>query len=104
MLPVEEAIAEKLRKDGPCGLDDVVTGLPKFSWGQIFFAVDCMSRDGRVCLRQVGYSSYDMSLGSLAFSSSTSSPTGQAIRHVMPMRQEDIPKSRTPRASSGSAR
>ena len=99
MLPVEEAIAEKLRKEGPCCLDDVVTGLPKFSWGQIFFAVDCMSRDGRVFLRQVGYSTYEMSLGSLAFSSSASSPTGQTIGSLMPMRQEDVLKSRTPRAS-----
>ena len=73
MLPLEEAIVEKLRKDGPCCLDEVVTHLSSFSWGEIFVAVDCMSRDGRVFLRQLGYSTYQISLGSqFAYSSSTS--------------------------------
>lgn len=78
MLPVDEAIVDKLRNDGPCCFDEVVTGLPKFSWGQIFVAVDCMSRDGRVRLRQLGSATYEMSLGSdPAYSSSTSSDSGQ---------------------------
>ena len=64
MLPLEEAIVEKLRNDGPCCFDDVVAGLPNVSWGQIFVAVDRMSRDGRVFLRQLGYSTYQISLGS----------------------------------------
>ena len=63
MLPIEEAIIEKLRS-GPCCFDEVVTGLPNFSWGEIFVAVDCMSRDRRVFLRQLGYSTYQISLGS----------------------------------------
>ena len=63
MLPIEEAIIEKLR-GGPCCFDDVVTGLPNFSWGEVFDAVDGMSRDGRVFLRQLGYSTYQVSLGS----------------------------------------
>jgi len=80
MLPLEEAIVEKLRNEGPCCFDEVVTGLPNFSWGQIFVAVDCMSRDGRVFLRQLGHSTYQVSLGSgFAYSSSTSSPTGPEI-------------------------
>ncbi len=72
MLPIEEAIMEKLRS-GPCGFDEVVTYLPHVSWGEIFVAVDCMSRDGRVVLRQLGYSTYQISLGSqFAYASSTS--------------------------------
>jgi hypothetical protein len=63
MLPIEAAIIEKLRS-GPCCFDDVVTGLPNFSWGEVFVAVDRMSRDGRVFLRQLGYSSYQISLDS----------------------------------------
>ena len=62
MLPIEEAILEKLRS-GPCCFDDVVTELSNFSWGEVFVAVDCMSRDGRVFLRQLGYSTYQLSLG-----------------------------------------
>ena len=84
MLPIEEAIIEKLRS-GPCCFDDVVMCLSNFSWGQVFVAVDCMSRDGRVFLRQVGYSTYQISLRSqFAYSSSTSSQTGQTIGNVIP--------------------
>ena len=63
MMPVEEAIIEKLRS-GPCSFDDVVTGLPNFRWGDVFVAVDRMSRDGRVIRRQLGYSTYQIALGS----------------------------------------
>ena len=62
MLLIEEAIIEKLQSD-PCRFDDVVTSLPNFSWGELFFAVDRMSRDGRVFLRQFGFSTYQISLG-----------------------------------------
>jgi hypothetical protein len=63
MQPIEEAIVETLRAHGPCSLDDVVTSLPSFSWGRVFAAVDRMSRDGRLLLRQHSYSSYHLSLG-----------------------------------------
>jgi hypothetical protein len=63
MLSIEEAIIEKLRS-GPCCFDDVVTEFSNFIWGEVFVAVDCMSRDGRVFLRQLGYSTYQLSLGS----------------------------------------
>lgn len=80
MRPLEEAIVEKLRNDGPCRFDELVTGFPNFSWGQIFVAVDCMSRDGRVFLRQLGFSTYQVSLGSeLAYTSARSSPTKHEI-------------------------
>jgi hypothetical protein len=64
MLAVEKAIEEKLRAEGPCGFEEVVMGLRKFTWAQIFVAVDCMSREGRLSLRQLGYSTYQISLGS----------------------------------------
>lgn len=80
MLPLAEAIVEKLRNDGPCSFDEVVTSLPNSSWGEIFVAVDCMSRDGRLLLRKLGFSTYQVSLGSeFTCSSSTSSPMGQTI-------------------------
>ena len=66
MLPLEEAIAEKLQKGGPCCLDDVVTYLPNFSWGEVFLAVDRMSRDGRLSLLQLGCSTYQITLKGVA--------------------------------------
>ena len=65
MLPLEEAIVEKLQQGGPCCLDDVVTDLPDFSWGEIFLAVDRMSRNGRLSLLQLGYSTYQLKLKSV---------------------------------------
>ena len=62
MSPIEDAIVETLRRSGPCCLDDVVTSLPSFSWGVVFGAVDRMSRDGRLSLRQLGYSTYQLQL------------------------------------------
>ena len=61
-MPVEEAVVETLQRSGPCCLDDVVTHLPNFSWGEVFLAVDRMSRDGRVSLLQLGYSTYQITL------------------------------------------
>jgi hypothetical protein len=89
MLPLEAAIVEKLRTDGPCCLDDVVLHLsPFYSWGEVFLAVDLMSRDGRLWLRQLGGSTYQIVLRSqFACSSSASSQTGQTTRNVMPIPQ-----------------
>ena len=63
MLPIEEATIEKLRRDGLCSLNDVLTHLSRFSSGEIFIAIDRISQDGRVRLRQRGYSTYQLSLG-----------------------------------------
>lgn len=66
MMPIEvsaaEVVTEMLRKTSPCCLDDLVTYLPNLSWGEVFVAVDRMSRDGRLLLRQLGYSSYQVTL------------------------------------------
>jgi len=64
MTSIEAAIIKLLRKSGPCRLDDVVTYLPNHSWGEVFGAIDRMSRDGQVLLRQSGYSTYQVALHS----------------------------------------
>ena len=89
MLPIEEAIVEELRKDGPCCLDDIVLQLsPSYSWGEVFLAVDRMSRDGRLLLRQLGGSTYEIVLRSqFPYSNSASSQTGQTAKNVMPIPQ-----------------
>jgi hypothetical protein len=72
MLSIEEAIIEKLRS-GPCGFDDIVTGFPDVSWRDLFVAVDCMSRDGRLAPLQIDPSTHQITLGPrIAYSSSPS--------------------------------
>ncbi len=63
MLPIEEAILEKLQS-GPCLFDEVVSELSHFSWAEVSVAVDRMSWDGRVSLLRLGYATYQLSLGS----------------------------------------
>ena len=61
----EEHIIEILQSNGPCSIEDAVRFLqPHLSWSDVFVAVDQMSRDGRVSLRQVGYSTYQIALPS----------------------------------------
>ena len=64
MMPIEEALVEQLRENGPCSLEDIVTSLPNSNWGNIFAIVDRMSRDGRLVLHQLSFSAYQVSLGS----------------------------------------
>ena len=71
MRPMEAAIIETLQRNGPHYLDDVVIALPDSSWGEVFAAVDRMSRDGRVLLRQRGFSTYQISLKAVASTTSS---------------------------------
>jgi hypothetical protein len=63
-MRLEETIRETLQKTGPCCLDDLVHSLPHFSWGEVFLTVDRMSRDGRLLLRRLGSSTYQIGLRS----------------------------------------
>lgn len=51
-------VLDMLESTGPSSLDDLVTDLAAMSWAKVFVAIDRMSREGRLLLRQVGYSSY----------------------------------------------
>lgn len=64
MTPIEAAIIELLQSHGSCSLDDVVGYRPDLGWGEVFRAIDQMSRDGRVVLHQLGYSTYQIALHS----------------------------------------
>jgi hypothetical protein len=84
-VSAEEAVIEMLRKSGPCCFDDLVRYLPNLSWGEVFVAVDRMSRDGRLLvrrrlsLRPLGNSSFQISLPSQR--ASPRSPSRQEEAH-----------------------
>ena len=85
MMPIEAAISDTLRRRGPCSLDDVVKTLSNFMWAEIFLAVDRMSRDGRLSLRQLGGSTYQLELRSeFAYSRSGPSQTMQKGGEAVP--------------------
>jgi len=91
MMPIEAAIVDRVRETGPCCFDDVVTSLPDLTWGEVFAAVDRMSRDGRLSLHQLGYSTYQISLGpQLAYASSTSGQTRQTTGSMIKIPRADV--------------
>ena len=61
----EERIVDILQTNGPCSLEDVARFLhPQYSWSNVFIAVDQMSRNGRLLLRRLGNSTYQIALPS----------------------------------------
>ena len=61
-ISAERIVIERLRKTGTCFLDELVTSLPQLSWGDVFTAVNRMSRNGLLLIRQVSYSTYQITL------------------------------------------
>ncbi len=59
---IEDALVEMLRQTGPCTMDEVANALPYHSWSELFSAVDEMSRKGRVVLRRLTGSGYQLSV------------------------------------------
>lgn len=62
MIPIEDVVVETLQRRGPCCLEDVHMSIPNVSWGEVFLAVDRLSRHGRVSLLQLGCSTYQITL------------------------------------------
>jgi len=83
-MHVEEAIIAKLMRSGPGYLHEIVTSLPWFTWSEVFVAVELMSRDGRVSLRQLGGLTYQIVLRSQFRSSSSPSSHPNRLEHIFP--------------------
>ena len=83
-VSAEEIVIDMLQRTGPCDLDNLALQLPNFSWGEVFAAVDRMSRDGRLVirrqwlLRRLGNSSYQITLPSELASSRSPSRQEEA--------------------------
>jgi hypothetical protein len=59
---IKDAVIKILLQTGPRTLDDVAEALPVHNWNELFSAVDEMSRDGRVVLRRLAGSGYQLSV------------------------------------------
>jgi hypothetical protein len=59
---IEDAVIKILLQTGPRTLDDVAEALTAHNWNELFSAVDEMSRDGRVVLRRLAGSGYQLSV------------------------------------------
>jgi hypothetical protein len=59
---IESAIHRQLVRVGTCSLDELAALLPVYSWGQVFAAVDRLTREGTVTLTHPGPCRYLLSL------------------------------------------
>ncbi|MDH4081726.1 MAG: hypothetical protein OEU68_18155 [Nitrospira sp.] len=76
---IENAVIDILAHSGPCTIDEVVQSLPAHNWSEVFFAVDNMSRDGRLVFRRPSSSVYQLSL--------SASCQGERTDRARPMHQ-----------------
>jgi hypothetical protein len=51
-IEVETAIVHHLETQGSCTMETLVHSLPHFTFNQVFFTIDRLSREGRVSLRR----------------------------------------------------
>ena len=63
---IENAVIKILQQRGPCTMDELTAALPHLNWSELFSAVDDMSRDGRVVLRLLAGSGYQLSVPAAA--------------------------------------
>jgi hypothetical protein len=70
----EKGVIETLQRTVPCSSDDLVMQLPDLNWNVVFVAAARMSRDGRLLLRRLARSAYQISLPSRYVSPRLSSP------------------------------
>jgi len=59
---IESDIQQQLARAGTCSLDDLAALLPVYSWGQVFAAVDRLTREGTVTLKHAAPFRYLLSL------------------------------------------
>lgn len=59
---IENTVIDILAHTGPCTMDEMVKALPAYDWSDVFFAVDHMSRDGRLVIQRPSSSTYELSL------------------------------------------
>jgi hypothetical protein len=59
---IESAIHQQLVRVGTCSLDELTALLPVYSWGQVFAAVDRLTREGTVALTHPAPFRYLLSL------------------------------------------
>jgi hypothetical protein len=50
-IEVETAILRHLDEQKSCTIEELIRALSRFTFNQVFFAIDRLSRDGRISLR-----------------------------------------------------
>lgn len=51
----EQLILEQLRASGQCTVEEMLERVPELTWGQLFLAMDVLSRRGEVELSREGF-------------------------------------------------
>jgi chromatin segregation and condensation protein Rec8/ScpA/Scc1 (kleisin family) len=59
-----EAILEMVEQRRECDMEELTSHCPQATWNQVFLALDKLSREGQVALRQQGPGRYKVGLAS----------------------------------------
>ena len=59
---IDSVICYEVTRFGSCTLDELAQRLPDYSWGQVFSAVDRLSRQGRLRLSRRTRFGYDLTV------------------------------------------
>lgn len=77
-IEVETVIVQHLEKQESCTIEELVHSLPRFTFNQVFFTIDRLSREGKVSLRRPTRFTYLVSAaGSGTRNRSASQPIGR---------------------------
>jgi hypothetical protein len=80
---IENAVIDILAHTGPCTIDEVAQSLPAHNWSEVFFAVDNMSRDGRLVVRRPSGSVYQLSLSESSQGNRTERTASTQVRFCL---------------------
>lgn len=48
---IEPILLDYVERYGPCSMEQLIQGLPDYTWSQVFSAIDRLSRTARIVLR-----------------------------------------------------
>jgi hypothetical protein len=60
--PITTQVLESLERNPSCAFDTLVANCSEFTWNQLFYEVDRLSRLGQLCLSSVGGGHYSLRL------------------------------------------
>jgi hypothetical protein len=78
LIQVETAVLRYLDERGSCTIEELFRALSRFTLNQVFFAIDRLSRDGRVSLRHPARFAYLVSVTG----SGTHNQTSRAVENA----------------------
>jgi hypothetical protein len=96
--PITTQVLEFLQRNPACGFDTLVTGCSEFTWNQLFYEVDHLSRLGQLCLTSVGGGHYSLRLPQIEECHKTDTVQGECP--TSPSHPSSLPQCQSSKSST----